>query len=173
VIVQDRLGRSYRRSAAWRLAGGLSPRRANFLHYSSGEIHRSSIRAPVWRLGWRGGSQGQCVPLLQAARPAPRDGAAVPRGSAACSYRRHGRLPGAALPAPNRWCDRLPGTARLPPTRGAIGSQGWPITSYGRCDRLPGVVQTFLLALLSVRREMELVGIATAAWEPLRDRNPC
>jgi hypothetical protein len=32
VIVQVCLGRSNRRSAAWRLAGGSSPRRANFLH---------------------------------------------------------------------------------------------------------------------------------------------
>jgi hypothetical protein len=35
VIVQVRLGRSDRRSAAWRLAGGLSPRRDNILQLVS------------------------------------------------------------------------------------------------------------------------------------------
>jgi hypothetical protein len=36
VIVQVLLGRSNRRSVAWRLAGGSSPRRANFLNWYQG-----------------------------------------------------------------------------------------------------------------------------------------
>jgi hypothetical protein len=95
VIVQDRLGRSYRRSAAWRLAGGLSPRRANFLHST---VVVRSTGAP---------SERPCGGL---------GGAAAPRGSASRSYRRRGRLPGMV-----RQC---PGAVRPAPTGGMAGSQG-------------------------------------------------
>jgi hypothetical protein len=50
--VQLRLGRFNRRSAAWRLAGGSSPRRANFLQLVSRDMVRLDLEA-VQRITWR------------------------------------------------------------------------------------------------------------------------
>jgi hypothetical protein len=54
VVVCDRkvhLGRSNRRSAVWRLAGGLSTRRANFLQLVSRAMVRLDLEAA--KINWR------------------------------------------------------------------------------------------------------------------------
>jgi hypothetical protein len=50
--VQLRLGRSNRRSAVWRLAGGSSPRRANFLQLVSRAMVRLDLEA-LRKITWR------------------------------------------------------------------------------------------------------------------------
>jgi hypothetical protein len=52
VIVQVRLGRSDRRFAAWRLASGSFPRRANFLQLVSRAMVRLDLEA-LRKITWR------------------------------------------------------------------------------------------------------------------------
>jgi hypothetical protein len=84
VIMQVRFGRSDRRSAAWRLAGDLSPRRANFLQLVS--------RAMVW-IGSRGGAEdhleirGLCIYKTSCNARAERIWRKVEHG---CGYGRSG-----------------------------------------------------------------------------------